>query len=234
MCIRDRVHIVTHLENDKLSADKSYATLFNDFVRSQGNEPSLEQVFQWGSPEKVESQAKDFSLDQIQPQFKMDSGWENRLWIQLSFKYQKQGEDVLQEGILIHDLMGEVDTKEEIDSVIENALALGRISRTEKARYTNLLLNVVNHPELKEYFDKDLTIYKEQDILVPEKSFVRPDRVVKTDSHWAIIDYKTGKYSFKHESQISRYGEIIHEITKEQCKKFLVYIDKKISVKPVR
>ena len=229
----EEVYIITHLENDKLSADKSYATLLNNFVRFQGNEPSVEQVFQLGSPEKVESLAKDFSLDQIQPQFKMDSGWENRLWIQLSFKYQKQGEEVRQEGILIHDLMGEVDYEEEVDLVIENAIALGRISRSEKARYTNLILKVVNHPELKEYFDKDLTIYKEQDILVPEKSFIRPDRVVKTDSHWAIIDYKTGKYSFKHESQISRYSEIIHEMTQEQCKKFLVYIDKKISVKPV-
>ena len=94
-------------------------------------------------------------------------------------------------------------------------------------------MNVVNHPDLKGYFDKDVTIYKEQDILVPEKSFIRPDRVVKTHSHWAIIDYKTGKYSVKHEYQISRYSEIIHDMTQEQCKKFLVYIGKKISVKPV-
>ena len=205
------VYIITHLENDKLSADKSYATLLNHFVRSQGNEPSVEQVFQWGSSEKVECLEKDFSISQIQPKFKMDSRWENRLWIQLSFKHQRQPGEVRQEGILIHDLLGEVDHQEEIGSVIENALALGRISRSEKARYTNLLLNVVNHPDLKGYFDKDVTIYKEQDILVPEKSFIRPDRVVKTHSHWAIIDYKTGKYSVKHEYQISRYSEIIHD-----------------------
>ena len=118
-------------------------------------------------------------------------------------------------------------------ATVENALALGRISRYEKARYTNLLLNIVNHPDLKGYFDKDLTIYKEKDILVPERSFIRPDRVVRTDSHWAIIDYKTGKYNVKHEYQINRYSQIIHDITKEQSKKFLVYIGKKISVKPV-
>ena len=227
------VYIITNLENDKLSADNSYATLLNHFVRSQGSEPSVEQVYRWGSSEKVECMEKDFSIHQIQPKFKMDSRWENRLWIQLSLKHQRQGGEVLQEGILIHDLLGEVDHQEEIGSVIENALALGRISRSEKARYTNLLLNVVNHPELRGYFDKDLTIYKEQDILVPEKSFIRPDRVVKTHSHWAIIDYKTGKYSVNHEYQISRYTEIIHDMTQEQCKKFLVYIGKKISVKPV-
>ena len=229
----EEVYIITQLENEKLSAGKSYATLLNHFVMSQGNEPSVEEVFQWGSSEKVECLEKDFSIHQIQPKFKMDSRWENRLWIQLSFKHERQGGEVRQEGILIHDLLGEVDHQEEIVSVIENALALGRISRSEKARYTNLLLNVVNHPELRGYFDKDLTVYKEQDILVPEKSFIRPDRVVKTHSHWAIIDYKTGKYSVKHEYQISRYSEIIRDMTQEQCKKFLVYIDKKISVKRV-
>jgi RecB family exonuclease len=94
-------------------------------------------------------------------------------------------------------------------------------------------LTLVNHPDLKAYFEKDLTIYNEQDILVPDQSFVRPDRVVKTASHWAIIDYKTGKYNVKHESQINQYSEIICEMTQDQCKKFLVYIDEKIWVKLV-
>ena len=137
------------------------------------------------------------------------------------------------DGILIHDLIGEVNHEEDVNLVIENALELGVIRQSETVNYTKLLLAVVNHPKLKIYFNKNFKIYNEQDILVPEMSFIRPDRVVKTDSHWAIIDYKTGKYSTKHEFQISRYSEIIHEMTNEKCKKFLVYIDKKILVKQV-
>ena len=228
-----QVYLITNLEDNKLSADKSYATLLNKFVRIKGNEPSVEQFFQWGAMEKDEALVKDFGADQIHPKFKMDYEWENRLWTQLSFKYEKQVENNRQEGILIHDLMSEVNHEEEVNSVIENALVLGRISQPEKVHYTKLLLTLVNHPDLKAYFEKDLTVYNEQDILVPEQSFVRPDRIVKTASHWAIIDYKTGKYNVKHESQINKYSEIICEMTQAQCKKFLVYIDEKIWVKLV-
>ena len=228
-----QVYLITNLEDNKLSADKSYATLLNKFVRIKGNEPSVEQFFQWGAMEKDEALVKDFGADQIHPKFKMDYEWQNRLWTQLSFKYEKQVENNRQEGILIHDLMSEVNHEEEVNSVIENALVLGRISQPEKVHYTKLLLTLVNHPDLKAYFEKDLTIYNEQDILVPEQSFVRPDRIVKTASHWAIIDYKTGKYNVKHESQINKYSEIICEMTQAQCKKFLVYIDEKIWVKLV-
>ena len=228
-----QVYLITNLEDNKLSADKSYATLLNKFVRIKGNEPSVEQFFQWGAMEKDEALVKDFGADQIHPKFKMDYEWQNRLWTQLSFKYEKQVENNRQEGILIHDLMSEVNHEEEVNSVIENALVLGRISQPEKVHYTKLLLTLVNHPDLKAYFEKDLTVYNEQDILVPEQSFVRPDRIVKTASHWAIIDYKTGKYNVKHESQINQYSEIICEMTQDQCKKFLVYIHEKIWVKPV-
>ena len=228
-----QVYLITNLEDNKLSADKSYATLLNKFVRIKGNEPSVEQFFQWGAMEKDEALVKDFGADQIHPKFKMDYEWQNRLWTQLSFKYEKQVENNRQEGILIHDLMSEVNHEEEVNSVIENALVLGRISQPEKVHYTKLLLTLVNHPDLKAYFEKDLTVYNEQDILVPEQSFVRPDRIVKTASHWAIIDYKTGKYNVKHESQINKYSEIICEMTQAQCKKFLVYIDEKIWVKLV-
>ncbi len=228
-----QVYLITNLEDNKLSADKSYATLLNKFVRIKGNEPSVEQFFQWGAMEKDEALVKDFGADQIHPKFKMDYEWQNRLWTQLSFKHEKQVEYNRQEGILIHDLIGEVNHEEEVNSVIENALVLGRISQPEKVHYTKLLLTLVNHPDLKAYFEKDLTVYNEQDILVPEQSFVRPDRIVKTASHWAIIDYKTGKYNVKHESQINKYSEIICEMTQAQCKKFLVYIDEKIWVKLV-
>ena len=163
----------------------------------------------------------------------MDSSWQNRLRTQFSYRHHNEVDDPRQDGILIHDLIGEVNHEEDVNLVIENALELGVIRQSETVHYTKLLLAVVNHPKLKIYFNKNFKIYNEQDILVPEMSFIRPDRVVKTDSHWAIIDYKTGKYSTKHEFQISRYSEIIHEMTKEKCKKFLVYIDKKILVKQV-
>ena len=228
-----RMYLITQVEADKSPVDKSYATLLNRFVRNQGQEPNVDLIYEWGQYEKSEETSGQVVKHQIQSKFKIDSSWQNRLWTQMSFKHERHGDNALQKGILIHDLMGEVNHHEDVNSVIENALDQGRISPSESAYYNALLFEVVQHPDLKAYFDRELIVYNECDILVPKKSFVRPDRVVKTKTHWAIIDYKTGKYSAKHESQINRYAELINEMYHQDCKQFLVYINEEISVKPV-
>ena len=40
-----QIYIITHYEKVKLSTDKSYATILNNFVRSLGFEPSEGKLF---------------------------------------------------------------------------------------------------------------------------------------------------------------------------------------------
>ena len=139
----------------------------------------------------------------------------------------------MEEGILIHDLLSDIRYEDDVKLVIENAYLIGRINNLEKGYYLKLLTEVVQHDLLKPYFNKHTTVYNEKEILIPNESFIRPDRIIKVQNHWAIIDYKTGKYNLKHESQINRYAQIINEMYNEDCKKFLVYINKRISVKQI-
>ena len=78
-----------------------------------------------------------------------------------------------------------------------------------------------------------MEVYNEKDILIPQKSFVRPDRVVKNNDGWVIIDYKTGKERPHHTTQILDYASLLEEMTKEKLKCFLVYIGEKTVVKKV-
>ena len=229
-----QMYLITHLEDEKTIVDKNYATLLNHFVRRQGYEPNLEEAYEWGEKKEAGRSGAESHEPKIKFLFKTSSNWQNRLWTQLSFKHENQIENARQEGILIHDLMGEVYHEEDVPLVVENAVENGRINPSEEAYYTSMLMEVVRHPQLNTYFDKSINIYNEQDILVPKASFVRPDRVVKTKTHWVIIDYKTGKYNPKHESQISRYGEILRQMPPKDSKKFLVYIDRAITVKAIK
>jgi ATP-dependent exoDNAse (exonuclease V) beta subunit len=69
--------------------------------------------------------------------------------------------------------------------------------------------------------------------LIPQKSFIRPDRVVKNKNGWVIIDYKTGKEYPRHSTQIKHYAQVLEEMTLEKSKCFLVYIGEKTLVKTV-
>ena len=53
--------------------------------------------------------------------------------------------------------------------------------------------NIVDHPQLSRFYQEDIEVYNEIDILIPQKFIVRPDRIVKNNDGWVIIDYKTGK-----------------------------------------
>ena len=96
-----------------------------------------------------------------------------------------------------------------------------------------MLNNIVYHPQLSSCYQEDAEVYNEKDILIPQKSFVRPDRIVKNKDGWVIIDYKTGREQPHHFSQITHYAELLEEMTHEKSKCYLVYIGKKVVVKTV-
>ena len=96
-----------------------------------------------------------------------------------------------------------------------------------------MLKNIVDHPQLSPYYQEGVEVYNEKDILIPQKSFVRPDRVVKNKDGWVIIDYKTGKELPSHSTQILGYAAFLEEMNNEKSKCFLVYIGEKTVVKIV-
>ena len=96
-----------------------------------------------------------------------------------------------------------------------------------------MVTNVVEHPEISAYFDEEVEVFNERDLLIPNDTFVRPDRIIKKKNSWVILDYKTGKQHPKHITQINHYREILEQMTQETPKCFLVYIGKKATVKQI-
>jgi ATP-dependent exoDNAse (exonuclease V) beta subunit len=148
-------------------------------------------------------------------------------------KYDESTTIARKEGLLVHDLLSEVFSTMDTSAVVTDALHSGKINKDEYNYYLQMVNDIVNHPQLSPFFEEDIEVYNEKDILVPHKSFVRPDRVVKNKDGWVVIDYKTGKEHPKHSAQIKHYAEVLEEMTLEKSKCFLVYIGKKTIVKKI-
>ena len=114
-----------------------------------------------------------------------------------------------------------------------NAVEKGLFRIDEIEYYNDLLYMVTSHEVLKPYYKKGAIIFNEQNILVPNACFVRPDRIIKSSEGWVIIDYKTGKYRPKHEDQLRQYEEVLNRFETKVFKKYLVYIDDEIEVKNI-
>lgn len=228
-----RMYLICTLEKETTAVDKSYATLLNHFVRNQNQTPKIEQPFEWGIAENSELVNTEIPLKALRPDFKFQPNWQKRLWIQMHAKHDESVIAARKEGLLVHDLMAEVSSTKDVSVVVTDALHSGRINKEEFDHYLKMVNDIVDHPQLLPFYREDIEVYNEKDILIPQKSFVRPDRVVKNKDSWVIIDYKTGKEQPHHFTQIRRYAEILEEMTHEKSKCFLVYIGKNTVVKTV-
>ena len=169
----------------------------------------------------------------IKPDFKVHLNWQKRLWVQMHTKMTIPTIAARKEGMLVHDLMAEVSSAKDVSTVVTDALHHGNINKQEYNHYLQMVKNIVDHPQLSRFYQEDIEVYNEKDILIPQKFIVRPDRIVKNKDGWVIIDYKTGKEQSHHFAQISYYAELLEEMTQEKSKCYLVYIGKKTIVKTI-
>ena len=89
----------------------------------------------------------------------------------------------------------------------KNELKLSRsVDKTIKNKVIKLSKSVIEHPDLKEYFSTNNSVYCEQEIFTESNKIIKPDRLVFLDSNRVvIIDYKTGEKSKKDQKQILKY-----------------------------
>ena len=227
-----QLYLICPLEKDNIVATKSYSALINHFVKNQGHNPTLENPFCWGEITQGREKEED-KISALLPEFKISTHWQKHLWFQIYAGENEETAQARSRGLLIHDLLGEIVSKEDIVPLVLNAVEKGLFRSEEIEYYNDLLHKVTSHAALEPYFKKGVIVFNEQDILVPNASFVRPDRVVKSSEGWIIIDYKTGKYQPKHEDQLRQYEEILNRFETKVYKKFLVYIDNEIEVKNI-
>lgn len=140
-------------------------------------------------------------------------------------------EEAISYGNLIHEILAQIETPNDIEDALRHFLLQGNILEEEKPFLKSTLLKIMEHPDLLGCFEKDRTIYNERAILSKEGSTFIPDRiVVHPNGQTTIIDYKTGVPKEEHSYQLDNYASLLKEMDFLVSQKFLVYINKEITV----
>lgn len=138
--------------------------------------------------------------------------------------------DAIDFGDFIHNLMQEICTKNDIEKVVKKALQKGNIQSFNYIEIIDTISKIVNHQNLKIYFDENSTIFNEQKIIIPKKSIIIPDRMVFYKDKFYLLDYKTGKKENKHLEQINYYKSVLESMNYSVAQSVLVYINENIEV----
>ena len=140
-------------------------------------------------------------------------------------------DEAQEEGNIFHQIMEEINSKKEISIVLDRFYQSGIIGLREMKYLEEKILHIINHPDVKRYYDGDLVYFNEREIISKKGFVLVPDRLVfLNDTDVAIIDYKTGKENNSHKIQLNKYKSVLEEMNFKVVEKILIYINEKIKI----
>ena len=198
-------------------------TLAEPFKSCLNNET---QVFEFGAVTKsVEKQNENDSVIIKNYRFK---DFSDKIKLRLS------GEDFLVEdeknqsvkniGKLVHEILSEIETNNDIEKACMKAFFDGKIDKTELEEIRQTIKNNLELEEAKNWFNGSFTILNERNLLSPEK-LLRPDRIMVSGNRAIVVDYKTGeKNPKKYNRQVEEYAQTLKNTGFEQVSGYLWYL----------
>ncbi len=133
-------------------------------------------------------------------------------------------------GNLIHEILSRIKTRKDVTKTLNLYLTKGIIDNKEQTELTTEINNIVNHPELKPFFNDSVTVKNETEIVLQNGSLIRPDRIVINDDTVTIIDYKTGEEEKEHFRQVGEYMQAFTGLGYQTVNGLLVYIKDEVKV----
>nr|WP_262917580.1 PD-(D/E)XK nuclease family protein [Aestuariivivens sediminicola] len=184
--------------------------------------------YAFGTPERAYKKEPAETGSQAAPQVLSTDQKTHRINIvtKSGYLWDTRQKEAIEKGNLVHDIMAQIRTREDIDFAINNLLNHGIMDSHQAELLKTQITTVVNHPKLSSYFEPNLTIYNERDIITEQNTVFRPDRlVINSNNEAVIIDYKTGAENTTHRQQLQLYQDVIEQMHYKVIKKFLVYFN---------
>ncbi|WP_282117658.1 UvrD-helicase domain-containing protein [Maribacter aquivivus] len=209
----------------------SYSGLFIHFLKSIGEYQQDKLSYDFGKLIPQTSK-KQTSTDQLtipyiytninRPDFKI---------LALAGTLWDEGLDVaINQGNVIHYILGAIFTTTDLDRAVQMALQKGLIKEQEVNGIKEIVKKVIFHKDLTQFYQNDVEVLNERDLLMADGTVQRPDRVVIKNNHATIIDYKTGEQNSTYHHQINTYAQSFSNMGYTIDHKIIVYINTEIEL----
>ncbi len=213
---------------------KTFSGLFINYLKTTNHWNDSETHYRFGNPKK-QSKTKDGLTKTIaQDEFISTSASSHNINIitNSGYLWDTTQKEAIEKGNLVHNIMANIKTERDIDFVLQDYATSGIIDSKQQKELQETITNIVEHPQLKDYYTQDQTIYNEKDIITKDGKILRPDRIVINKNNEAIIiDYKTGLHNPKYQEQLQDYQDVLEEMGYKTIKKLLLYINENIMIK---
>ena len=129
-------------------------------------------------------------------------------------------------GKLMHQVFANIHTKKDINDALEQVHLEGKITEREKTELHNKIEYLVNHRQVKDWFNGGWKIYTEREILLPSGRTYRPDRVMMKNGETVVVDYKFGeKQDRNYRKQLGYYLKEIRNMGYDNPVGYIWYVN---------
>lgn len=123
-------------------------------------------------------------------------------------------------GNIVHEILSYIETNSDLDLALSKAIENGLINSNQKYAVSKTIHDILNHPELSDYFSEGNKVLNEQTIIQKESTPIKPDRMVLTPNKEVfLLDYKTGVHNQKYQKQLETYEFAIEKMGFKVTKK---------------
>ncbi len=119
------------------------------------------------------------------------------------------------EGLLMHDILGQIATIADVDKVLQQFELDGRLTKDKVAGTDERLRKLLSGEKPKDWFSGRYKVQNETEIITPQGKIYRPDRVmIDENAHRVVVvDYKFGEKMEPHyKSQVANYMRLIAQM----------------------
>ena len=223
----DALFIITQEVN---SGNNTYAQLLKNYVEQKGKSLDPLNPYEKGILYlKKPILSKENDPKNKESNLPLNLTWKNRLV--LASPLNEIDREAQNFGLLIHELLAKITTADLISHVLQNAEMEYILNENYKNAVEEKLWEVVRHPELKTFYEGKDKVLCEQDLLMPNGSTLRPDRINFSNAgKVSVLDYKTGSPKKADVDQIKVYQKALNDLGHDQVENYLIYINKEIKV----
>jgi ATP-dependent exoDNAse (exonuclease V) beta subunit len=221
-----RLYIFTEAVTEIKAEAKYVSDFFNSALEKMGI-PFLDGISEIGKKGSHDIPEKEKTIC-VRPVHIESHNWENRVRIRSTSSDHWDVNDVngsRDKGNLLHEILADIETADDIESAVENAIQSGVTDVDEGNILKKLLRELISLPQLANCFSGKGKIRKEAELLLPDGKQLRPDRVIENAKETIILDYKTGEESPKYKKQLDLYAEVLKEMGYSSIQKKIVYTE---------
>ena len=229
----EQLHIISRFNINKGGVlPENLSSFFIKFLKSKSAFEESKSMYSFGNPHRLSSRTANRNQTHIISNLTATLNPKNiKIAQRESLMWGTIQQDAIEFGNVLHEILAHIKTDADVDMAVTQALESGLLSENQKNNVQKMIHQLLNHPDLQDFYANNKTILNEKTILQKNGNTIKPDRMaISATNEVFLLDYKTGAAQPKYKLQLENYQNAIEEMGYKVKRKSIVYIGEEIEI----